>query len=343
MNTYSSGERMMNRTPYFPDGFLFLNRPRARKVIPIDGGQMHVFVPEECKKYASKIQEYGIAIDQPAFGIGYWDAWKEVVFNTRKEAKIYAAFFEPNDLLRAKSLEVSPEKGKDKVWISTLSRLTTPITDLFNPQEVNPKEEPEVVLEIPFYAYATHEEWKIETGCVPLVVDYVSTIAAKPGFTGGKVIGPALCHHPYEQIEADVVAMRVQNGVAPSAEEKTKDVERPLIGGDVSWDTEPELKEILDKCFKENTLHPNGIDMDKLIAEAVYPEGESKTYIHGKTHGRAFEVTEALIKRGVEPKRGDGAYVAWWVKGKKERWKERYGKRVFAVSIALTTPTIGIT
>lgn len=320
MATNFSRERMEQRTPYTPDGFRHLHKPEASRVFDISGGRLHFFGGQDFQRQLPILREYAVQIDQPAFKIPYWIAMTEVSYNMRRDAQVSAAFFEPDESWKNRLSKLSQEKGKERVLSGALNRLTAPFIDWFNQPTVS-----EINFDPPFVAYCTLETWKIPTNLGILTGAYFSTMAAEPGFVGGGVIGPSLFQYGYNLVDPDLVLFRVQNGAPVSALEKANVTEGPVFGVD------EEPNSIMRNCaqfFEERTLHPQGIDMDKLIARGVYSEGENRTYAHGQTRGRAFEVTERLRARGVDPKNGDGAYVAVWGKGKKEL-REKSGQGVF--------------
>lgn len=339
MTTGAAIDRIEQRTPYIPEGFRYLNKPESTIVYDVLGGRLHVFMGSDFRKNQSLLMEYAVRIDQAAFEIGYWPSMTEVAFNMRKEAAASATFFEPDESLQVRLPKTSPTRGKGRVWFSAFSRLTTPVTDLFNSRT-----EAEYTWDLPFAGYSTEETWRQVTGSGVLTGVYISTMAFVPGLTGLK-IGSCVMRHIFNTHKSDVVLGRVQNGAPVSAMDKARITEGPIFG--VDEEPDPMMRSWI-PFFEDRTLHPNGIDIDKLIARGVYPEGENRTYEHGRTskedgpaHGRASEATMKLRQRGVVAKKGDGAYIAAWRRGRKEPW-EMNRKRLFMVP-ALITSTPGIT
>lgn len=329
-------EHLEQRTPYSPGGWDFLKQPRAAIVFPVDRGQIHLFANGDFRWHLTDIRENAVKIDVPGFQISWEIAMGEVHFNTRdrelysrEKTEMSAAFFEPDEVLRAELTKSLPEKGRERVLASTVNRLTASVAGLFYPST-------EFVMNWapPFVAYSTQEIWRINPDTRhtrPLIVEYVSTMAGIPEVTGRKMIGSPLFLYGYNVLQPDIIAFRVQNGAPVSALEKAGITEGPVYGVDEEWSADPVMRS-LGSYFDKRTLHPNGIDMDRLIAVAVYPDGENKPYIHGKNpQGRAFEATEKLRRRGVDPRNGDGAYIAVWGRGKREQWEEKGRQRIFVV------------
>lgn len=305
MTTSSAIEQLERRTPHTPDGFCYLNQPQPPKVFDIREGRFLFFDSQTFPKYRTVLMEYFVQIDQAAFDIPYWEAMKEVVYNTRPEAAVNALLFEPNEALRTKLPKVRPERRKGLSGM--FNRLTSPFAEF-----INPPAESEAGWDLPFAGYATEETWRVNTDLGILTTAYFSTMAFVPGFTG-EGLGPRALQYMCNVLQYDIFAARVQNGAPVSAIEKAEIGEGKTYGVDEEWDKHP-LVGSLGRLFDERTQHPNGIDMERLIAIGVYAEGENRMYKYDLTKGIASEATRKLIARGVVPQRGDGAYIARWRK-----------------------------
>lgn len=313
-------ERIADRTPYAPDGFSYLNKPISPIVFDMQGGRLHIFTGPDYQNARSRLHEYAIQIDQKAFAIDYWTAMQEVSFNMRRGAVVSTAFFEPNEVLKARMQSDPSRKGKDRGF--SLNRLTAPIANFLSTSR-----ESSISDDLPFTGYATQELWKVTTDSGNLTAVYISTMGFFPELTGGGVLGPTSLRLVYNMFQPHIIVARVQNGAPVSALAKAEITEGPVYG----VDEEPNsLMRSLAGFFEERTLHPGGIDPDTLIARAVYAEGKNKRYVYNRTRGgRASEATDKLIARGVNPENGDGAYVLVWGKGKEAQWRGR--QRLFVV------------
>ncbi len=331
MTTSSNVEQLERRTPHAPDGFRYLNQPQSPKVLDIQEGRFVYFDTQTFPQRRAELREYFVQIDQAAFRIGYWDAMKEVVYNTRPDAAVNALLFEPNEALRSRLSKVYLKSQREKGLSGVFNRLPAPFAGFFNPSA-----ESEIDWDLPFAGYATQETWRVNTDLGVLTTAYFSTMAFVPGFTGAG-LGPLALQYMCNFLKFDILAARLQNGAAGSAIEKANVGEGKFYGVEAEWHEHP-LRETVTRLFEDRTLHPNGIDREKLIAVAVYPEGENRAYEYGRTKGRASEITDMLRARGVDPKNGDGAYIAMWGKGRERLWIARHK----SCAMPLATPRLDI-
>lgn len=314
-------ERLLDRTPHAPDGFVYLNQPQSPIFFDMLGGRLRVFVGRDFQSNRERLQEYAVSIDQEAFAIDYWTAMQEVSFNMRRGAVVSAAFFEPDEALRARVQSDLSRRGRERGF--SLNRLTAPFTNFLSSSR-----ESNIGEDLPFTGYATLELWRVTTDSGNLTAMYISTMGFFPELTGGGVLGPMSFRLVYNMFQPHIIVARVQNGAPVSALAKAEITEGPVYGVDEEPDS---LMRSLTGFFEERTFHPPGsIDLDTLIARAVYAEGANKRYVYNRTRGGiASEATDKLLARGVNPENGDGAYILVWGKGKEAQWRGR--QRLFVV------------